>query len=302
MTKNKANLMLLMIAILWGFGTCMMKIATSANLSTGLLNGIRGLIFSFLILVFFRKKIMKMTRKELIIALIAGIINTFGFIIQTIGIANTTPANCGFITVTYIVFIPLFVFIIYKQKIGLNHMISIIIALLGMVILTGVYQEGISLGKGNLFCLISALFFALSIAYLGNTAREVHFSIIAFMFGITLMVGGFFWWLVVENGIIGDINIKAGLVSTLYLGVVTSFLCQSMQIFAQKHTKAVVAGLILMLEGFFALVFSIILGYDTLTPNLVIGGVIMTIAFIISEIDFRRKKKDSVQKELIMTD
>ncbi|MFA5766245.1 MAG: EamA family transporter, partial [Bacilli bacterium] len=91
------------------------------------------------------------------------------------------------------------------------------------------------------------------------------------------------------------------LISVLYLSVVTSFICQSIQIFAQKYTKAVIAGLILMLEGFFALVFSILLGYDVLSYDLVVGGIIMMIAFVLAEISLKRKKKNASYQEMIAT-
>ena len=301
MTKNKANLLLFVVAIFWGFGTCMMKLATSAELSTGLLNGIRGFIFALLSLLFFGKRIIKMTKKEFKLALIAGFINTCGFIIQTIGITSTTPAKCGFITGTYIVFIPVFVFFVYHQKIQLNHLISIVVAIIGMAILTGIYREQNHFNRGDLLSLISAMFYALSIAYLGNTAKDIDFSIVAFMLGITLMIGGGLWWIVVDKADIGQIHIKDALISVLYLSVVTSFICQSIQIFAQKYTKAVIAGLILMLEGFFALVFSILLGYDVLSYDLVVGGIIMMIAFVLAEISLKRKKKNASYQEMIAT-
>lgn len=279
----------------------MMKLATSANLSTGLLNGIRGFIFALLSLIFFGKRIIRMTKREFKLSLLAGLINTCGFIIQTIGIASTTPAKCGFITGTYIVFIPIFVFFIYHQKIKVNHLISVVVALIGMAILTGIYKEQGQFNRGDLLSLISAMFYALSIAYLGNTAKDIDFSIIAFMLGITLMVGGASWWLIVEKASIDPIVVKDAIISILYLSIVTSFICQSIQIFALKHTKTVLAGLILMLEGFFALVFSIVLGYDVLSNDLVIGGAIMTIAFVLAEISFKQKKKNVTYEEITAT-
>jgi drug/metabolite transporter (DMT)-like permease len=53
------------------------------------------------------------------------------------------------------------------------------------------------------------------------------------------------------------------------------------------QTDATTAGLILMLESFFASVMSVIMGYDPLTPQLVIGGVILLVANAIMEVDLR---------------
>jgi len=278
-----------------------MKLATTANLSTGLLNAIRGFIFTLLSLAFFGKRIIRMTKKEFKLALIAGLINTCGFIIQTLGIASTTPAKCGFITATYIIFIPIFVFFVYRQKIKINHLISIVFALIGMAILTGIYREQSQFNYGDLLSLISAMFFGLSIAYLGNTAKGIDFSIVAFMLGISLMVVGTIWWLLIEKAQVGQIVVREAIISVLYLSIVTSFLCQTIQIYAQKYTKAVLAGIILMLEGLFAMIFSILLGYDELTYDLLIGGAIMMVAFILAVINFDHSKKRNGREEVIKT-
>jgi len=87
----------------------------------------------------------------------------------------------------------------------------------------------------------------------------------------------------------------------LYLSIVTSFLCQTIQIYAQKYTKAVLAGIILMLEGLFAMIFSILLGYDELTYDLLIGGAIMMVAFILAVINFDHRKKRNGREEVIKT-
>ncbi|WP_225352050.1 hypothetical protein [Secundilactobacillus similis] len=45
-TKTRANLMLLIAAIIWGAGYIFSKMATNANMQAGLINGIRGLIYA----------------------------------------------------------------------------------------------------------------------------------------------------------------------------------------------------------------------------------------------------------------
>ena len=145
------------------------------------------------------------------------------------------------------------------------------------------------------------MFLGLSIAYLGNTATGLDLSIVAFLLGISLMVVGTFWWLLIEKAQVGQIVVREAIISVLYLSIVTSFLCQTIQIYAQKYTKAVLAGIILMLEGLFAMIFSILLGYDELTYDLLIGGAIMMVAFILAVINFDHRKKRNGREEVIKT-
>jgi drug/metabolite transporter (DMT)-like permease len=121
------------------------------------------------------------------------------------------------------------------------------------------------------------------------------------MLGISLMVVGTIWWLLIEKAQVGQIVVREAIISVLYLSIVTSFLCQTIQIYAQKYTKAVLAGIILMLEGLFAMIFSILLGYDELTYDLLIGGAIMMVAFILAVINFDHRKKRNGREEVIKT-
>ena len=61
----------------------------------------------------------------------------------------------------------------------------------------------------------------------------------------------------------------------LYLGAVCSFVAQTIQVAAQRHTSAPSAGLIMMLEGFFGSVFSVLIGFEPLSAQLFVGGVLI---------------------------
>ena len=78
----------------------------------------------------------------------------------------------------------------------------------------------------------------------------------------------------------------------LYLSVGSNFVAQSMQIVAQRYLSASTACLILMLEGVFGSIFSVMFGYEPFTMNLLIGGGLIVCSLVLSEIQFV-KKKDS---------
>ena len=78
------------------------------------------------------------------------------------------------------------------------------------------------------------------------------------------------------------------LIPVALLAILVTFIAQGMQITAQKYTDATSAGLLLMLESFFASVLSVILGYDSLTHPLIIGGAILLLANAIMQTDLHR--------------
>lgn len=101
---------------------------------------------------------------------------------------------------------------------------------------------------------------------------------------------GTFGWITTyffERPSLGSVHWVQALIPLAILAIGITFLAQGMQITGQAHTDATTAGLILMLESFFASVMSVIMGYDPLTPQLVIGGVILLVANAIMEVDLR---------------
>jgi drug/metabolite transporter (DMT)-like permease len=288
MTKSMANVLLLLISILWGSGFVVTKIALDANASAGFINFFRGLLFVVLVLMFSYKKIVKMTFKDFKIGLIAGLLNFGGFITQTIGIKYTTPSNNAFISSTYVVFIPFIAWTIYRKKLQVNSFISISFCLLGMAILTGVLNKALTINIGDVYSLICALFYAGSIVYLGYGARTTDVSIVAFMLAAVQTAGGFVFFLLVETGQLADINWSAAILPLLYTGIICSFVAQTLQILAQKHTSATSAGLIMMLEGVFGSVFSIAFGFETVTDHLFFGGMLIMLSLILMEVDFQQ--------------
>ncbi|GGL50102.1 DMT family transporter [Sporolactobacillus putidus] len=287
MTKPMANGLLLLTSVLWGSGFVAIKIALDANVSSGFINFFRGILFAALAFILFHKNILKMTHKEFKVGLIAGLLNFGGFITQTIGILYTTPSNNAFISSTYVVMIPIIAWIVFQKKIPIKSIISIILCLLGMTILTGVLNKAFTFNTGDIYSLICALFYAGSIVYLGYGARIADVSVVAFMLAVIQAAGGFIFFLWDGAGQLAAVNWSAALVPLLYVGIICSFVGQTIQILAQKHTSATSAGLIMMLEGVFGSIFSIAFGYDRLTVNLFLGGTVITFSLILMEVDLQ---------------
>ncbi|WP_269634862.1 DMT family transporter [Paenibacillus zanthoxyli] len=280
--------MLLFISLLWGSGFVVTRIALTANASAGFINFFRGFLFALLVLIFFNKKVFNMTFRDFKIGLIAGLLNFGGFLTQTIGVKYTTPSNNAFISATYVVLIPFIAWAIYRKPLRLKSFISISLCMLGMGILTGVWNKALTVNIGDIYSLVCAVFYAGSIVYLGYGARAADVSIVAFMLAAVQGAGGLIFFLYAETERIADINWSAALIPLLYVSILCSFVAQTIQITAQKHTSATSAGLIMMLEGVFGSVFSVAFGFEAFTVNLFIGGTLIMLSLILMEADFQQ--------------
>lgn len=284
--------MLVAVTVLWGSGFIVTKMALDQNATTGLINIARGLIFALLIFIIFFKRITKMTGKEFFKGFFAGALNSFAFILQTVAMQYTTPSNAAFFTITNVLMVPFIVWVFYKIRPSLKIFGAVGVCLVGMAILTGFWGDNATGNKGDALALAGAFMFALSIAYISNSAKNVDYSIIAFWLGITQAIGGIIYFVFFENAAKISIDWMKVFPMLLYLGLFPSFVAQTGQVIAQQNTTATSAALIMTLEAVFGSIFSVIFGFDRLTLSLFIGGSLIMLSLVISEIRFPQKPRD----------
>lgn len=289
LTKKQANLMLLLVAILWGSSYIFAKLTVEAGMHSGLINACRGTMCAGAGYLIFFKKINKMTRKDFKLGLLMGTINFLGYYLQTDALRYTTLANNAFLTTLYIAVAPLILWICWHERPQRKAYFAILLAIIGMSVITNVINTGLHFQYGDVLTLVSTIFWALQLIYFGKYAPQVSSPwIVIFMIGVCQGGYGGITTALFERPTLAHVHWVAALVPLAILAIAVTFLAQGMQITAQAYTDATSAGLILMLESFFASVMSVILGYDPLTHQLVIGGMILLLANAIMQVDLKR--------------
>lgn len=94
--------------------------------------------------------------------------------------------------------------------------------------------------------------------------------------------------LLFEGSSFSHIDWVAALWPLAVVAIVITFIARSLQLVAQRYTDPTTASLILMTESLFAAVFSILFGFEKLTPALAIGGALILLANVI--LQFRQTK------------
>lgn len=102
----------------------------------------------------------------------AGIILGFwlclGYALQTVGLLYTTPSKAGFITGLSVVLVPLFSFLLLRDRIKVVAVIGVILAAAGLYLLTQNQEFSFNLGDALVFgC---AICFAMQIVFTGKYA------------------------------------------------------------------------------------------------------------------------------------
>ncbi len=183
------QLALLLTTIVWGatFPATKAALEQISPLSFLFLRFLLGMIVVLGVLLLGRRRLAK-DSFTLRISLIATGWLFLGYVLQTVGLRFTTASNSAFITVLYVVFVPL-----YLRRLGVHTWVSNGIALVGLWFLV---RPTASANLGDLLTLGSAAAFAAHMVCLERYTRVADsVSLFAWqLLFMTLAMLGTMWW------------------------------------------------------------------------------------------------------------
>ena len=159
--KSKLPLYIAMISIaaVWGSSFVVMKDSLERQNVFSFLSS-RFILAALLMFLYKPGVFRRLTKKFVTRGIIAGILLGSGYIFQTYGLTKTTVSNTGFITGLYLVFTPLISLLILKRHVLKIQWLAVAVATIGLYLIA---YNGISVGIGEIFVLISAILFAAQI-------------------------------------------------------------------------------------------------------------------------------------------
>ena len=284
--KNRllASSSLFLTSIIWGGGFIFTAMALDSGMHPIVVIALRFLIPSVFMLLFFFKKLSSISFFELRSGIISGVLVFAGFLSQTYGISLTTPANNAFITATNVIMVPYISWVLSKAYPGIRSFILTLTCFAGTIILSWSPEFGLNFNAGDWLTLLCAFLFACHISYLSVITKKLK-SVVMLNFIQLLSVGILSVLTILIFDISTDFSLKTGLTSVIYLGVLATGLCYFLQTWAQCHVSPSRAAIILSCEGLFGSLFSVLLGYDKFTSNLLFGGLIILISIILIQVD-----------------
>ena len=285
-----AELIMIVVAIIWGTGFVVTKLAMDNGIGVYYLLFIRFLVASILLMfVIFLKKI-KIKKEMILPGIIQGVLLTLGYSIQTMALNYTTPAKNSVLTGLNVIFVPYILLIFFRKKLDIFTIISSILAFFGTLLLSGNISSFSEINKGDLLSMLCAIFFALYIIVIDKYANKINVFVMSFIQFFTVMILCLLFSL--TKGEIKQLN-STSLISMIYLGVFGTFVAYNLQIMAQKVLSASRTVLFLSLEVVFGVLISIISGYDSFSLNILVGTLLVFAGIVIAEtkLDFIFKKE-----------
>ena len=275
---------LIIVTIIWGGGFVASDIALK-ELSPFTIMFFRFLIAAILMGLLANKKITTITKDELLCGFVLGTALFAGFALQIVGLKYTTPSKNAFLTATNVILVPIIAYFIGRKKLDKKSIVGSVMALVGVGILS--LQSDFSVGIGDLLTLLGAVGFAFQIYLTGVFAERIRPSVLNFLQMLTAFILSFLG-LLFSGGIILDVS-RQGIYAIIYLGAISTTLCYFLQTTSQQYVDETKAAIILSMESVFGTLFSVLILSEKITPRMIIGGIMILSAVLISELKFKKR-------------
>ena len=293
MKKMYANMMLVVVTVVWGGGF----IATNGaldNLSPFYIMMIRFMGAAVFPIAVSWKKLRQLDRTTVLHGMLTGVFLFLAFAFQTFGLKYSTPSKNAFLTATNVVFVPYLLWIFLRRRPSRKEIIASLLCVAGIALLT-LKPDALMLTLGDLLSLVCAIFFALHIIALERYSAHVDAICMTGLQMITAGVISTICALCFETAPASFPMEAMG--NVLYLIFVSTLLAYLLQTFAQKFTTANSASLILSMEALFASIFSFLLLHEVMSLPMILGACLIFSSIIYIEYKPRRKTLEKVGNE-----
>jgi drug/metabolite transporter (DMT)-like permease len=168
----KYDLVLVLITIIWG-ATFLATKETLRLIGPFTYLGLCYLVATLTLVLIFHRRLLHITRTELLSGLLIGVVLFAGYACQTLGLQWTSVSKTGFITGLYVPLVPLFALLFLRQRIAITALIGVALSVLGLFLLSVNKQFTLSFGPGEWLILSCAVAFALQIILISKFAPSV---------------------------------------------------------------------------------------------------------------------------------
>lgn len=283
-------LLLLLATISWGLTFPLINLSLQL-ISPVIFLFIRFLISSIILLPLVGIKKLR-TRGGEVEGIIAGFLLFIGYYFQTVGLKFTTPADSGIITGLYVVIVPLLSYVYLKSKVSRIDWAAVLIAMIGLIILSDGVSGSSSVEYGNILTVICAIGYALQIAYVSKHSSRIDSMKFTFYQMFTVAVFSLITipTFTIYYDLLSPLVIFTLIFTAIFAGIMGYFLINRALIYVKPEK----AGVVLVTEPIFAAIFSYILVDDQIGIYTIIGGAIMISAMFISVIDAYLRSKNNL--------
>ncbi len=296
----RGSAMLLLCAVIWGLAFSAQDMAAEhvPVFTVGAVRSFMATAFLALaVLLFdkfekngrflFSKERDPLRKREIIGGIACGSALAVASALQQAGITLSGPSKASFITAMYVVLVPVAGAFLFRRRTPLYLWISVIIALLGVGLIT--LGEELVPALGDILLLLCAVCFCAQIllvdAFLpgsdGIRLSMVQFATSAVLNTLLALLTEAFSFAAIGKAIL----------PLLFLGIMSSGCAYTLQILGQRHCPPAPAAILMSTESLFGVLGAALLVGEVLSLREYIGCAVVFLAVILSQLPIGKKKK-----------
>lgn len=297
---------LLLNTIIWG-GTFVIIKSALNDVSPMLFLGIRFLIAAIIFLPFVPKIFKGISKKTIRGGILLGFLFFLGFAAQTIGLKYTSATKSGFISGTFVIFIPFLQFFIERKVPSKMNLLGVLFVIIGLIFLSSkgqnfldIFSEiGSNFNIGDTLTLLCSILFAMYMVYLDKITRENPFMPLVilqiFVTGLSaLLISAFNFTFNLEQI---HLHVTSNLVfALLYTSILATIITTTLQTKFQKVVTPTKAGIILSLEPIFAALAAFFILGEKVSNFGFMGCILIFTGLLVTEILEKRINKNHGQQ------
>lgn len=288
------KLMLLLAAALWGGSFVILKGALDVIPASWLI-GIRFVLAGLVMCVLFWRRLSRyLDRGHLTAGIALGVTGGIAYLVQNLGLVDTTPGHNAFLTATYCVMVPFLHWVVKRVRPTAANLVAAVLALAGVGVLT-LGSDDFTLRWGDWMTILGAFWFAVQIEVMHAVAkgRDVLTMTVVefFVMGLTSLAYGALFEPFPDVSVFASRDLWFQMA---YLVLLSSCVCTLIQNIGQANVEPAQASLLMSLESVFGVAFSVIIYHEPLTLPLAAGFAMVFAAVLISELVPARAEADAL--------
>ena len=279
-----SNICLIVSALIWG--TAFVAQTTGMeHIGPLTFTNLRFLIGGLIVLPLAIKEIpnfkKSLNKRLIIIILLTGLSLLMGTYLQQYALQYTKIGNAAFLTILYVPFVPIISRFILKKRIHWSIWVSVSICLVGSYYLT--VGNSFEAQFADFLVVVCAIFFALHCILIDEYFEIVNapFTLATSQFLLCFLYSLPFVFIFEDPSLKG---IYMELFELLYVGVMSSGLAYTLQIFGQRYVKPSTAAITFSLEGVFGSLAAWIILSQMLTTTQIFGCFLILLGVLTAQL------------------
>jgi drug/metabolite transporter (DMT)-like permease len=272
-----------MAGVIWGANFVLVKMALE-HMPPLYYLGLRFLVAAVLLAPLGIMRLRRLNRRGWLIGCGIGVLLFAGFVLQTLGLRSTSPGVSGFLTSLYVIIVPIILGVFTRRWPSPMVWLGVVVVVAGLAVLS-LYGK-LGFGWGEILTVVATVFWSLHILGIDYASNRISAIALVQLQMTVCAVLSLAYAFVVERPALFPGWESTGIV--LWTGFMGGLVAYLLMALGQRHTPPVLAGVLMNLESVFALVISVLVGYDSMTLRAVIGFVLVFAGTTVAHLGTRK--------------